>query len=118
MATANSGIIVALCDFLYPKGILLKSIDFNHAITIVIVVLMTGVVLLGQYNHAKKRVGGLGWDSLSLFFFYITGLIFLYTSTHNLQQLFTARYLDIQMRDTTFPGEAVSSAVQAPFVSE
>lgn len=78
-------IIVALCDFLYPKGILLKSIDFNHAITIVIVVLMTGVVLLGQYNHAKKRVGGLGWDSLSLFFFYITGLIFLYTSTHNLQ---------------------------------
>jgi len=47
-------IIVALCDFFYRQGILLKSIELNHSITMVMVVIMTGVVLLGQYYHFKK----------------------------------------------------------------
>jgi cation:H+ antiporter len=71
-------IIVALCDFLYPKGILLKAIDFNHSITIVTVIVMTSVVLLSQYYHPKKRVGRLGWDSLSLFLIYSIGVTLLY----------------------------------------
>jgi cation:H+ antiporter len=71
-------IIVALCDFLYREGILLKSIDLNHSITIVMVVIMTGVVLLGQYYHSKRKVLRLGWDSISLFFIYIIGVTLLY----------------------------------------
>lgn len=72
-------IIVALCDFLYPKGILLKSLDFNHSITIVMVIIMTGVVLLSQYYRPKKRVVKLSWDSLSLFLIYTIGVTLLYT---------------------------------------
>ena len=72
-------IIVALCDFLYPKGILLESIDFNHSITIMMVITMTGVVLLSQYYYPRKRVVRLGWDSSSLFLLYTIGLILLYT---------------------------------------
>jgi len=71
-------IIVALCDFLYPKGILLKSIDFNHSITIVMVIAMTCVVLFSQHYHPKKRVVGLGWDSLSLYLIYAIGVSLLY----------------------------------------
>ena len=71
-------IIVALCDFLYPKGILLKAIDFNHSITIVTVIVMTSVVLFSQYYHPKKRVVRLGWDSLSLFLIYTIGVTLLY----------------------------------------
>jgi len=72
-------IIVALCDFFYREGILLQSIDFSHSITMVIVVIMTGVVLLGQFYRTEKRVLRLGWDSISLFLTYIIGLMLLYT---------------------------------------
>lgn len=72
-------IIVALCDFVYRQGILLKSIDLNHSVTIVMVVIMTGVVLLGKYYHFKKKVLRLGWDSISLFLIYIIGLTLLYS---------------------------------------
>ena len=72
-------IIVALCDFVYRQGILLKSIDFTHSVTIVMVVIMTGVVLLGKYYHFKKKILRLGWDSISLFLIYSIGLTLLYT---------------------------------------
>lgn len=71
-------IIVALCDFFYRQGILLKSIDPSHSITIVTVIIMTMVVLLGQYYHTRKRILRLGWDSISLFTIYTIGITLLY----------------------------------------
>jgi cation:H+ antiporter len=71
-------IIVALCDFLYRPGILLKAIDVNHAVTIALVILMTCVVFLGYYFPPRKKVLHLGWDSLSLFLLYGIGVILLY----------------------------------------
>jgi cation:H+ antiporter len=71
-------IIVALCDFLYRPGILLQAIDWNHSVTIVLVILMTCVVFLGYCFPPKKKVLNLGWDSLGLFLLYFIGLTALY----------------------------------------
>jgi len=71
-------IIVALCDFLYRPGILLKAISLNHTVTIVLVILMTCVVFLGYYFPPRKKVLHLGWDSLCLFLLYGIGVTLLY----------------------------------------
>jgi cation:H+ antiporter len=71
-------IIIALCDFLYRPGILLKAIDVNHSVTIVLVILMTCVVFLGYYFPPRKKFLHLGWDSLSLFLLYGIGVTVLY----------------------------------------
>jgi cation:H+ antiporter len=71
-------IIIALCDFLYRPGILLKAIDVNHSVTIVLVILMTCVVFLGYYFPPRKKFLHLGWDSLSLFLLYGVGVTVLY----------------------------------------
>ncbi len=71
-------IIVALCDLLYPQSILLSSIDVTHSVTILLVILMTTVVMLGQFFPPRRKVAGLGWDSLSLFFLYGIGVTLLF----------------------------------------
>lgn len=71
-------IILALCDFLYRPGLLLEAIDVNHSVTIVLVLLMTCVVLLGQFSPSRRKVLSLGWDSLGLFLLYGSGVILLY----------------------------------------
>jgi cation:H+ antiporter len=71
-------IIVALCDLLYPQSVLLSSIDINHSVTILLVLLMTTVVMLGQFSPPRRKVAGLGWDSLSLFFLYGVGVTLLF----------------------------------------
>jgi cation:H+ antiporter len=71
-------IIVALCDFLYRPGILLEAIDVRHTVTIVLVILMTCVVFLGYYFPPRKKVLHLGWDSISLFLLYGSGVTLLY----------------------------------------
>ena len=71
-------IIVALCDMLYPQSVLLTSIDLNHSVTIILVMLMTTAVFLGLFFPPRRKVLGLGWDSLSLFFLYGVGVTLLY----------------------------------------
>ena len=71
-------IIVALCDLLYPQSVLFSSIDINHSVTLLLVILMTTVVMLGQFFPPRRKVAGLGWDSLSLFFLYGIGVTLLF----------------------------------------
>lgn len=71
-------IIIALCDFLYPPGALLKVIALNHSVMIVLVILMTGVAFLGYRFPPRKRLLRCGWDSLGLCLLYGSGLVLLY----------------------------------------
>lgn len=73
--------ILGIDDILYTKGPLLSDISKSHAVTGIMAILMTAIVLISiTYRHEKKAFR-FGWDSMamtatgviSMYFVYITG---------------------------------------------
>ena len=71
-------IILALCDFVYRRGVLLASLDFTHSITILTAIMMTITLLVSQRYYPEKRIGRLSWGSISLITLYAIGITSLY----------------------------------------
>lgn len=70
--------ILGVDDLLYTKGPLLSSISNSHAITGIMAILMTAIVLISiTYRHEKKAIR-FGWDSLAMLAFGALGMYFVY----------------------------------------
>lgn len=70
--------ILFLDDVMYTKGLLLKDASDANQISVFMVLMMTGVALIGLiFPFHKKRII-LAWDTLAIFLLYIINVILLY----------------------------------------
>jgi cation:H+ antiporter len=72
-------LIVALDDFAYRKGPLLRAVSPAHAVTAFAGVIMSGIFVVAMLYKPQSRLGGaLGWTSLSLLVVYLFSAYALY----------------------------------------
>ncbi len=74
-------LILAIDDFVYTKGLILKDASDFHLISVLSIVLMAAIVVIGLSYRAKGKRFFLAWDAALIFLIYITNLIFLYHFT-------------------------------------
>jgi len=70
--------ILALDDILYGKGPLLSNISKSHAITALMAILMTAIVLVSIAYRPEKKTTRFGWDSLSMLAIGALSMYFVY----------------------------------------
>lgn len=70
--------IVFFADIFYRDGYLLSSVKMLHLITASIGIIMSSIFIVGLFYKSKKKVFGIGWDSLAVFAVYILGFYLLY----------------------------------------
>ncbi len=70
--------LVFVCDAFYVKGPLLAAVSKTHALTAVLSIVLTGIVLVGIRGKHKKTIWGLGWDSVLLISFFAAGMGLVY----------------------------------------
>lgn len=74
-------LILGIDDLAYTKGPLLSNISKSHAVTGIMAILMTAIVLISITSRPEKKNTRFGWDSiamlaigaLSIYFVYIMG---------------------------------------------
>lgn len=72
-------VILAIDDLAYIKGSLFAAVSPNHAITGVIAVIMTGIVVVSlMYRTEKKTILRIGWDAIALITAYVVNILLLY----------------------------------------
>jgi len=72
-------VILAIDDLVYPDGPLFAAVSQNHAITGMIAVIMTGIVVVSlMYRLEKKTALRIGWDALALVLAYLVNVLLLY----------------------------------------
>ena len=73
-------IIVFFADTFYREGYILASVDFLHAITAMIVLLMSVIAIIGLFYRSKRTVFNLkiGWDSFFIGLIYFIGVYLLF----------------------------------------
>lgn len=70
--------ILAIDDFLYFKGALLKSSDPRHLISALTVIFMLGTLIVGIIYRTEKKTFLLAWDSIIITLTFIIYLMLLY----------------------------------------
>jgi cation:H+ antiporter len=71
--------ILAIDDCFFTRGPLLAHVSHNHAVTGIVAVLMTGIVMISlTYRLEKKVFLRLGWDALALILGYAANVSLLY----------------------------------------
>ncbi len=72
-------VILAIDDLAYPQGPLFNAVSQNHAITGIIAIIMTGIVVVSlMYRLEKKTALRIGWDALALIFAYLVNIVLLF----------------------------------------
>jgi len=72
-------LILAIDDLAYTHGPLFSAVSQNHAITGMIAVIMTGIVVVSlMYRLEKKTALRIGWDALALILAYLVNIALLY----------------------------------------
>ncbi|CAG1064538.1 Inner membrane protein YrbG [uncultured bacterium] len=70
--------ILGIDDILYSKGPLLSDISKSHAVTALMAILMTAIVLISiTYKHEKKAMR-FGWDSMAMIAIGVISMYFVY----------------------------------------
>lgn len=72
-------LFLAASDFAYRDGSIYAAFTDKHLFTIALVILMSGVLLLGMLNRERRGIGNIGWESVAMLalyggsIFYLTG---------------------------------------------
>lgn len=59
-------LFLAASDFAYRDGSIYAAFSHQHLFTIALVILMTGVLLLGMLNRERRGIGNIGWESVAV----------------------------------------------------
>lgn len=59
-------LFLAASDIAYRDGSIYAAFTDQHLFTIGLVILMTGVLLLGMLNREKRGIGNIGWESVAM----------------------------------------------------
>jgi cation:H+ antiporter len=71
--------ILGVDDLFFLRGPLLSHVSSNHAVTGVIAIIMTGIVIVSlAYRTKKKMFLRLGWDAVALILAYVVNIYLLY----------------------------------------
>lgn len=70
--------IIFFADAFYLKGNIFAAVSLNHAITALIGILMTGVIIVGIIYRSRRSFGFLGWDAVIIAVSYFAGSYMLY----------------------------------------
>jgi cation:H+ antiporter len=72
-------IILAIDDLVYAGGPLFGAVSQNHAITGMIAIVMTGIIVVSlMYRLEKKTALRIGWDALALMLAYLVNIVILF----------------------------------------
>jgi cation:H+ antiporter len=76
-------LVLAIDDIAYVKGPILSHVSPVHAVSAFSAVIMTGIVVVGVFYRAKRRLSRyVDWISLSLFLVYLLNTYVLYVFGH------------------------------------
>jgi cation:H+ antiporter len=70
--------ILFICEVFYRKGPVLSLVSPAHILTIVLSIILVSIVLIGMNVHNKKKLFGLGWDSLLMIVIFLAGTGLMY----------------------------------------
>ena len=70
--------IVFFADVFYRGGYLLSSVKMLHLITASIGIIMSSIFIVGLFYKSKRKIFGIGWDSLAVFAVYLLGFYLLF----------------------------------------
>ncbi len=74
-------LILAVDDILYTRGPIFSHIEPSHAVTGLMAVMMTAVVVIGlTYPKKKKTFVRIGWDTLWLSLLWVLNIVILYST--------------------------------------
>ena len=59
-------LFLAASDIAYRDGSIYAAFSDQHLFTIALVILMTGVLLLGMLNRERRGMGNIGWESVAI----------------------------------------------------
>lgn len=71
-------LILGIDDLAYVKGPLLSHIALSHAVTGLMAILMTAIVLISITSRPEKKTTRFGWDSLSMLAIGVLSMYFAY----------------------------------------
>lgn len=71
-------LVLGIDDLAYVKGPLLSHIAVSHAVTGLMAILMTAIVLIGITSRPEKKSTRFGWDSLSMLAVGVLSMYFAY----------------------------------------
>ena len=63
-------LFLAASDFAYRDGSIYAAFTDQHLFTIALVILMSGVLLLGMLNRERRGIGNIGWESVAMLALY------------------------------------------------
>jgi cation:H+ antiporter len=63
-------LFLAASDFAYRDGSIYTAFTDQHLFTIALVILMSGVLLLGMLNRERRGIGNIGWESVAMLVLY------------------------------------------------
>lgn len=63
-------LFLAASDFAYREGSIYAAFTDQHIFTIALVILMSGVLLLGMLNRERRGIGNIGWESFAMLALY------------------------------------------------
>lgn len=63
-------LFLAASDFAYREGSIYGAFSDQHLFTIALVILMSGVLLLGMLNRERRGIGNIGWESVAMLAMY------------------------------------------------
>ncbi|MEQ8287395.1 sodium:calcium antiporter [Thalassospira sp.] len=70
-------LFLAASDFAYRDGSIYAAFNDQHLFTIALVVLMSGVLLLGMLNRERRGIGNIGWESVAMLTLYVGSIFYL-----------------------------------------
>ncbi|MBM4235642.1 MAG: sodium:calcium antiporter [Firmicutes bacterium] len=75
--------IIALADLFYFKGPLLQAVSDQHLLSAVMVIMMSTIVIFGLTYKSKKRVAGIGFDTMLVLIAYLATVYLLFNARGN-----------------------------------
>ena len=70
-------LFLAASDFAYREGSIYAAFTDQHIFTIALVILMSGVLLLGMLNRERRGIGNIGWESFAMLALYGGSIFYL-----------------------------------------
>jgi cation:H+ antiporter len=70
-------LFLAASDFAYRDGSIYAAFNPQHLFTIALVILMTGILLLGMLNRERRGIANIGWESVSILCLYGMSIFYL-----------------------------------------
>ena len=70
-------LFLAASDIAYREGSIYAAFSNQHLFTIALVILMSGVLLLGMLNRERRGMGNIGWESVAMLALYGASIFYL-----------------------------------------